>query len=981
MSECLQIQRSTKLSNFFILLIIFLTNLTSVYTSPLVLDDASSCSKTKLGNSFFFTNKMWSATKENVTVYFNLCDKLPGEICGDNIDACVKHKNGTVILKGNLDFRVVSLLGSSEKDKRFSLAIENSIGKVAVGSTTLDIQIIDICSIMKGVEMKIEERILGSTTYHVDMNDPTCPCTIKIKDKHLDLRPIKGTYSVQSSSNNFSISLCEPNKLCEGVDVTACIIKSGKTGPLSEMSSEMLEYQKSENQVVLKGKYKKGGIKTDFELRLICNWIMTTPKIVYSVPSSQGKNYHFLMESSQACIVENPQCEFSTGNPTYYYYNLSSLNNDAGYMVTNVSDGSSMYINPCGRLKFRGEKNFCTDTYSQICEVKGNKYLNKGSMLKNYQARAADLSLTYSSGIRCKDNDTKQYETHISFVCSKKDDHPKVMKSDECNLYIKWNTPAACLKARKKDCDEIPEPRRHSCVIEQDGQIYDLSKLAKENSSYVLKDNDDPSIEYLLNVCASVVDFEAVCIKGASVILKDAKEIDIKKRVKLLGKLNSLTKVNEKLVIDATNGHPCDHGEYSSKIVFICSEKEEAPILAKKTNCNFEFLFKTKYACGNQTVPGEGAACSFKHPSTSQMFDFKNPEENVIAVPLKNTLYYFNICRTEPQAKCSNGECLYVQPKKLLFVHEGKKYLDFQLNRTCKSSDEFNRTLIELLCEPGVESNDRSTILNIANCILYLTPVISQACSTNKNTEDQTDSPDIEKTKYSIGNIDSHDKPLKYEDQQLGTLEDKKNSTKNAESVKKGDFDVEVKTKVSSEKTDERKKKEEVDVEVNTKLPKQDAVIPEKKLNCTSFIKNNDTGYIFDISSLKTPVEIIGCPSIAFNYSNNSVSITYPTKNICMKVRSTDSKYNVVMKCVPGSDYKIVRDDCNQIIVNNLDACKLLERIPTSGSYSKGAVAGITITVILILGIVVTVAVLAYVRIYRKRISYGSVSYEKDTDL
>nr|CAH7747839.1 unnamed protein product [Callosobruchus chinensis] len=1111
MSECPD--RGTKLSVFFVLLTFF----TSIYTSPLVLDDASSCSKSKLGNSYFFTNEMRSTSKENVTVYFNLCDKLPSKICGNNVSACVKHNNGTIILKGNLDF------SSSQQDKKFSLGFPNSIGKTAVG-VTLDIQIMDICSIMQGVEMKIEESVKGRTTYYVYVNDPTCPCTIRIKDKHLDLRPIKGTYSVQSSPKNFSISLCEPNKLCEGADVTACIMETGKTEPLSEMSQEMLEYHKSENQVVLKGKYKNGRTTNKFELRLQCNWIMTTPKI------------------------------FSTGNPTYYYYNLSSLNNEAGYMVANVSDGSSMYINPCGRLKFSGEKNFCTDTYSQICEVKGSKFLNKGSMLKSYEARAADLWITYASGIRCKDNDTKQYETHISFGCSKRNENPKVVKSDECDLIIQWNTPAACLKVRKRDCDQIPEPRRHSCAVEHDGNIYDLSKLAKENSSYVLKDKDDPSIEYLLNVCQYVVDEEAACIKGASVILKDSTELDIRKRFKLLGKLNSLTMVNEKLVIDATNGHVCDQGEYSSKIIFVCSEKDvntysqicevkgskflnkgsmlksyearaadlwityasgirckdndtkqyethisfgcskrnENPKVVKSDECDLIIQWNTPAAClkvrkrdcdqipeprrhscavehdGNiydlsklakenssyvlkdkddpsieyllnvcQYVVDEEAACikgasvilkdsteldirkRFKllgklnsltmvneklvidatnghvcdqgeysskiifvcseKDNKTCFIDFKNPEESVIKVALKNTSYYFNICRTGPGTKCSDEGCLQIQPKKLLFVHEGKNYLDFQLNRSCQSPGEFNRTLIELLCEPGQKSKDHSSKLNITNCILYLAPVISKACSNNKDTEYQSDAQSVDKTKYSIGNINNYDEPIQYENKQFGDVINKTIPIKNTEPAKKEKTDVEAGTKLPGENNDERKKKKEIEMEIKTEIRKEGAATSKKDLNCTSFIKNDYTGYSFNISSLKLQVEAIGCPSIALNYSNSSVSIMYPTNNLCMKVRSTDSKYNVVMKCVPDSDYKIVHDDCKQMIINNLDACKLLERIPTSASYSKAAVAGISITVILILGTVVTVGVLAYVKIYRKRISYGLVAYEKVT--
>ncbi|CAH1988458.1 unnamed protein product [Acanthoscelides obtectus] len=98
MAKCLECGSHWSL---YIVLLIFLT---SVYAGagPLVLDDASTCSFTSGTENFFFPNKLQRTNqKNNVEVHFNLCDKLPLDICGDDVVACVKHTDGTVPLKGS----------------------------------------------------------------------------------------------------------------------------------------------------------------------------------------------------------------------------------------------------------------------------------------------------------------------------------------------------------------------------------------------------------------------------------------------------------------------------------------------------------------------------------------------------------------------------------------------------------------------------------------------------------------------------------------------------------------------------------------------------------------------------------------------------------------------------------------------------------------------------------------------------------------
>ncbi|CAH1988454.1 unnamed protein product [Acanthoscelides obtectus] len=205
-------------------------------------------------------------------------------------------------------------------------------------------------------------------------------------------------------------------------------------------------------------------------------------------------------------------------------------------------------------------------------------------------------------------------------------------------------------------------------------------------------------------------------------------------------------------------------------------------------------------------------------------------------------------------------ECIYAQPKNVLFIHEGKKYIDIQLNRTCQSADGFNRTLIELQCETDIENNEHFVNRKewrIKNCILYVPFVTSKAC----RNEDQSGVHKIEQPQYSIGDVDIvHDPPK--------------------EQAKERDVTV-----------------SHTDILYNEQ-------------NCTKFIKNNYTGYTFNISTLNFQVKVIGCPSIAFNYSNNSVSI---------------------------------QNDCDKMVVNQPEACKLLEKAPVSAAYSAAAVAGTVI--------------------------------------
>lgn len=61
--------------------------------------------------------------------------------------------------------------------------------------------------------------------------------------------------------------------------------------------------------------------------------------------------------------------------------------------------------------------------------------------------------------------------------------------------------------------------------------------------------------------------------------------------------------------------------------------------------------------------------------------------------------------------------CVHVPAEKHLLTVGSNTYLEFSLNNTCNSPNEFNRTLMELKCDP-IKDNDHYEPPSINNCIL-----------------------------------------------------------------------------------------------------------------------------------------------------------------------------------------------------------------------------------------------------------------------
>lgn len=61
--------------------------------------------------------------------------------------------------------------------------------------------------------------------------------------------------------------------------------------------------------------------------------------------------------------------------------------------------------------------------------------------------------------------------------------------------------------------------------------------------------------------------------------------------------------------------------------------------------------------------------------------------------------------------------CYHLLAKKYLLTYGVRIFVEFSLNRTCQSPHEFNRTLLELVCDP-IKNNDHYGFPEMTNCTM-----------------------------------------------------------------------------------------------------------------------------------------------------------------------------------------------------------------------------------------------------------------------
>nr|XP_023019792.1 uncharacterized protein LOC111508502 [Leptinotarsa decemlineata] len=151
--------------------------------------------------------------------------------------------------------------------------------------------------------------------------------------------------------------------------------------------------------------------------------------------------------------------------------------------------------------------------------------------------------------------------------------------------------------------------------------------------------------------------------------------------------------------------------------------------------------------------------------------------------------------------------------------------------------------------------------------------------------------------------------------------------------------------------------------------------------NCS--VENHETGFEFNISSLKLNISSPKCPEIVFNYSNKSVVLLFSLDNACEN--SKIYEYKVIMEC-PSELIRQnnTKEKCLETFTTQLpEACKLLEKtILNNKQFSSGEIAGITVGTVAAVLALIGVSILIFLKYPNfGRKSYNSIVYEKDADL
>ncbi|XP_050296559.1 cation-independent mannose-6-phosphate receptor-like [Anthonomus grandis grandis] len=505
-------------------------------------------------------------------------------------------------------------------------------------------------------------------------------CGLYINGKYIDFDPLDITYTVNAKEKNFSIKLCGLNPQC-GEGNNACEITNDTLTPISLTSSLQRFFLGEENIVVIYGKtLKNPNNRTDkkFEVFLKCDWDkihVRSEDLKYVPKPKQGHKFTFELNTLYGCVKRSMPCVVQDQN---FLYNLTGLyiEHPEAWMVHHPKDKSrTFYLNTCNPIAPTEKTSGCKNKYTETCEIVDGTEINIGSTLTHLQLVENDniIRATIQNGAKCRIGQKEsQRMTVINFSCSFENSDPIYDYEDNCTVYFSWKTKYACPYYIASTCNS-DHKQIHNCKMTVEGQNFefDAPKPIGEN------------LVFQFNLCGEVIEKEAPCMRGFSVIMKNLSEPNVKRRIVSLGKLSNVSINNKTLVFEYNTGHYCEYGDYKSEIRVECSDIEYEPIVADhQKKCHYIFLWRTKYGCPLPKQTIESKRTNFNVSSqanltvttclvTSQLNNFELNLQNVSSTFLKHEqcpnrvefnktskfvkLYYssVDICRSVPSTNIS----------------------------------------------------------------------------------------------------------------------------------------------------------------------------------------------------------------------------------------------------------------------------------------------------------------------------------------
>ncbi|KAL3272258.1 hypothetical protein HHI36_022739 [Cryptolaemus montrouzieri] len=192
-----------------------------------------------------------------------------------------------------------------------------------------------------------------------------------------------------------------------------------------------------------------------------------------------------------------------------------------------------------------------------------------------------------------------------------------------------------------------------------------------------------------------------------------------------LGKVASPTFEDGRLVINSIFGHNYELGlDYTSKIIFQCSQDEQKPTLLRVNGPSYEFIWRTKSAC-----PKTKFACSIPSGNDTLLV----PSRDItIEMNRQNASYSFSLC-ADNYKLCINDSCINNNFLRQVQQHGGKSHIRLKLNdpTECKNDSVLREINVSLECDPRQQD---ATVSNLSgsNCQRNLVVRTKIACKNVK---------------------------------------------------------------------------------------------------------------------------------------------------------------------------------------------------------------------------------------------------------
>lgn len=413
--------------------------------------------------------------------------------------------------------------------------------------------------------------------------------------------------------------------------------------------------------------------------------------------------------------------------PIYNYtFDFSKLHSDLAHIIKS-SNGDIFEFNLCGNLT----KSCGNNTNVAACLTRNNKQHILG-LQHTLTYKKGNIYFNFTNGEQCKNN--KNFELQVLLSCDYTLDAQQLeitsYDNENCNFYIKLETPYACLPDNTKS---------NKCsVTNNSGFTYNLMPLSDFNE-WTSDRNDS---YFVINVCRPVLYSQgAMCPAGSSICFVDKSENNMSKKFINYGSATTKVELLGKngLVMKHFSDEKCNEKEnYTSTIFFTCYDFNTGkPVFFNREGCNFNFLWETSLACEKLDF------CSAVDPVHAYKYDLSPLAKQNYNVTSKDGINYsFAICSGLLNDKSNAGASkiennqhinLGVYREHLYFSNTtGLPYLLYESGSKCSDNKNWS-TKIEFFCPtPSSDNNENidfgPKIVENSNCLIQIHFQTKLAC-------------------------------------------------------------------------------------------------------------------------------------------------------------------------------------------------------------------------------------------------------------